>query len=248
LNRLLRIAERRHYNELIQQNRQNTKKLWSIIKEVINKKNSIAPTQFKFGDSLESNKDVIANKFNSYFSNIGRDLARQIPTTNRSPSSYISENNPHSIFLRPVDQVEIEKIVQQLKNASAGFDGVRAKVIKATYHHYLTPLTHVLNLSILQGFFPDSMKTAKVVPIYKSGDPMSITNYRPVSILPLFSKILERLMYNRMISFINDNNILYRYQFGFREAHSTNMALIVLIDQILSALDKGKLVRNWGGS
>jgi hypothetical protein len=82
-----------------------------------------------------------------------------------------------------------------LKIASAGYDGIHAKVIKATFREFLKPLTHVLNLSITQGFFPDSMKIAKVIPLYKNGDPMSISNYRPVSVLPLLSKVLERLMY-----------------------------------------------------
>ena len=117
-----------------------------------------------------------------------------------------------------------------------------SKVIKATYKSFLSPLTHVLNLSIQKGFFPDTMKVAKVVPIYKAGDPMAISNYRPVSILPIFSKLLERLMYNRLISFIDNNKLLYKYQFGFREGHGTNMALITLMDKIYSAIDKEELV------
>jgi hypothetical protein len=243
LNRLIKIAERKHYNELIEQNQQNTKKLWCIIKEVINKKkNALIPNQFKFGDTIESNSHIIADKFNSYFSNIGKDLDRNIPITDSDPLSYIQETNPNSIFLKEVLPDEVTKIVKSLKNASAGFDGIHSKIIKLTYKYFLTPLTHVLDLSIQQGFFPDSMKLAKVVPIYKAGDPMSISNYRPVSILPLFSKLLERLMYNRILSFINDNGILYKYQFGFREGHSTNMAIITLIDKISSAIDNGNFV------
>jgi uncharacterized protein YlbG (UPF0298 family) len=141
-----------------------------------------------------------------------------------------------------VNETEVEKIIKNLKNASAGYDGVHAKVVKASYKEFLTPLTHVMNLSLLQGTFPDTMKIAKVIPLYKSGDHMSISNYRPVSILPLFSKILERLMYSRIISFMNRNSILYKYQFGFREGHSTNMALLVLAEQILSAIDNGEFV------
>ena len=243
LNKLTKTAERKHYNDLIEQNRQNTKKLWAVIKQVINKKKQNAiPNQFRFGDKIESDKQVIANKFNSYFSSIGTTLDRNIPQTNLCPLSYINQNNPQSIHLKEVDSSEVERIIRNLKNASAGYDGIHSKVVKATYRYYLSPLTHVLNLSIQNGFFPDSMKLAKIVPIYKSGDPMAISNYRPVSILPLFSKLLERLMYNRLISFINKNKILYKYQFGFREGHSTNMALITLIDRISSAIDNGEFV------
>jgi hypothetical protein len=86
------------------------------------------------------------------------------------------------------------------------------------------------------------LKLAKIVPLFKSGDSQQISNYRPVSILSLFSKIVEKLMYNRLYSFIEKNDILYKYQFGFREKHSTNLALITLTDKILSAIDKGNIV------
>ena len=78
-----------------------------------------------------------------------------------------------------------------------------------------TPLTHICNKSFSSGLFPSELKIANVVPIFKSGDEMVFSNYRPVSVLPVFSKLLERLMYNRLISFINENKLLYDYQFDF---------------------------------
>ena len=90
--------------------------------------------------------------------------------------------------------------------------------------------------------FPQEMKVAEVVPIYKSGDSRLVSNYRPVSVLPLFSKIYEKLMYNRLLSFIEKNNLFYKFQFGFRSKHGSNLAQVILIYKILSALDKGNLV------
>ena len=104
------------------------------------------------------------------------------------------------------------------------------------------PLTHVLNLSLLSGTFPDELKVANVVPIFKSGDAQVFTNYRPVSVLPVFSKILERIMYNRLLSFLNKHKVIYDYQFGFREKYSTYLALITLTEKISNALDQGKNV------
>ena len=101
-------------------------------------------------------------------------------------------------------------------------------IIKSMYDSFLYPLTYVLNLSITQGTFPDSMKIAKVIPLYKSGEKMKINNYRPISILPVFSKLLERIMYNRIISFIDKHDILYPHQFGFRTKHSTSLYLFLL--------------------
>jgi hypothetical protein len=243
LNRLLKLGERSHYDDLLQENQKNTRKLWSILKDVINKKKRVStPTQFVIGDKIETDTKFIANRFNQYFTNIGNDLASKIPSVDRNPLSYIPNLIQDSIFIQNVQSSEVERCIKSLKNASAGLDGIHSKVVKNSYTLYLSPLVHVVNLSITQGFFPDSMKVAKVIPLYKSGDVMSISNYRPVSILPLFSKILERLMYNRLLSFINRHNILYKYQFGFRGYHSTNMALIVLIDKIASAIDKGEQV------
>ena len=243
LNKTLKLSERCHYEHLLCENKQNSKKLWSILKDVINKKKSHSvPKQFNINNLSETDPHVISNKFNLYFTNIGNDLAKQIPTTVHDPLSYIPVALQESIFLSDVNSEEVETIIRSLKNASAGHDGIHTKVLKESYMSYLKPLTHVLNLSISQGFFPNCMKLARVVPLYKSGDPMNITNYRPVSILPLFSKIIERLMYNRLISFINKHKILYQYQFGFRNNHSANMALVILIDRIAEAIEKGELV------
>ena len=107
---------------------------------------------------------------------------------------------------------------------------------------FMDPLTHVLNLSMLQGVVPNELKIARVIPLFKADNNMLISNYRPVSVLPVFSKILERLMYNRLYSFIIKHDVLYKYQFGFRKGHSTIMALIVLVDKIMSALDNGDFV------
>jgi len=144
--------------------------------------------------------------------------------------------------LQETDKCEIEKIVKSLKNASAGYDDIHAKIVKSTFHLYIDPLVHIFNLSLENGFFPDELKVAKIIPLHKSGDTMNITNYHPVSVLPLFSKILERLMYSRLISFIQQHDTLYKFQFGFREKHSANLALIALVDKITSAIDKGDIV------
>ena len=244
LNKSLRLAGRQYYSEKIESNRNNFKKFWSVLKEVINKKGNCHPypSQFKIGNVLESKKEVIANTFNKYFTNVGQDLAKEIPNGVKDPISYIPEINSHSMLVTPVDCDEVTRIIKTLKNTSAGCDEIHSKVVKATFQYYLEPLTHVLNSSLTQGFFPDAMKIARVVPIFKAGDQTCIQNYRPVSILPLFSKLFERLMYNRILKFISLHNILYKYQFGFREGYSTNMALIALIDKILEAIDSGEMV------
>ena len=114
--------------------------------------------------------------------------------------------------------------------------------MKITCNSFVEPLCHVLNLSLTHGYFPDQLKLAQVVPVFKSGDKLQIGNYRPVSILSTFSKIFEQVMYSRLTSFLEKHSILYNYQFGFRQKHSTNLALTLLVDKILKSWESGNLV------
>jgi len=98
------------------------------------------------------------------------------------------------------------------------------------------------NMSFTSGVVPTSLKIAKVIPVYKKGDRCLIGNYRPISLLSVFDKILEKLMYTRLINYLNVNNILYDYQFGFRRYHSTTLALIDVVDQIYQHLDNRDMV------
>ena len=99
-----------------------------------------------------------------------------------------------------------------------------------------------MNLSLEQGVVPLELKVAKVIPLFKADDPEKFSNYRPVSILPLFSKILEKLMYKRLLNYVTENKILFEYQFGFREGYSTNLAMTYLIDDLVSSLNKQNCV------
>ena len=129
-----------------------------------------------------------------------------------------------------------------MKNSSPGWDCISPKIVKQTYRYFLVPHVHVSNMSILLGVFPDELKIAKVIPLYKGGESKLLVNYRPVSVLPVFSKVFERLMYNRIFEFINENDVIYNLQFGFRKNHSTAMALTLLNEKISKALYDGEYV------
>ena len=112
------------------------------------------------------------------------------------------------------------------------------RVIKHSFHLISAPLANIINLSLQKGIFPDKLKIAKVIPIYKADDPSHFTNYRPISLLSNFSKFFEKVMYNRMIEFAEQYNILYRCQFGFRKNYLMSHALIHIINRISSAIDQ----------
>jgi retron-type reverse transcriptase len=114
----------------------------------------------------------------------------------------------------------------------------KAKVIKKTYHHILTPIVHIINLSLNQGVFPELMKLSKVIPIFKSGSRHLTKNYRPISLLPVFSKILERIMFNRLYKFLTKGKVLVNNQYGFRRFHSTEQAILDFQNCIIDHLIK----------
>ena len=103
-----------------------------------------------------------------------------------------------------------------------------------------TPLIHIFNLCFKEGIFPRKLKIGKITPSFKKGDSFLLTNYRPITILPCFSKILERLMYNKLYTYLTENNILFNLQFGFRCQHSTEHAIVELVDKILNGFSEEK--------
>ena len=238
LQRLLRNAEKQYFHDLLEANKMNLKKSWSIIKNVINKKqHSQTSSEFNVNGVITSDHKVVADAFNRFFTNIGKHLSDKIPHTNTSPLSYMeSINVDQSIYLVPTDVNEIHRILKQIKTKSAGWDEINNEVIMQSFHTFSNVLVHLVNLSLLNGVFPNEMKIAKVIPLYKNGNNKIVSNYRPVSILPIFSKLYERIIYNRIFKFVNDNDLLYRFQFGFRKNHSTTMALITLIDKIVNGI------------
>ena len=134
-------------------------------------------------------------------------------------------------FLNPVTEEELINIVHSAKDKkSKGYDGIDMCLLKKIIPHILTSLRHICNTSLGQGIFPDEMKIARIIPLFKSGDKQNVSNYRPISLLPQFSKILEKIFNNRLMNFLNSNNLLYLRQYGFRKNMSTSMAIMELVE------------------
>ena len=104
----------------------------------------------------------------------------------------------------------------------------------------ILPLAHIINMSLLTGVYPDLLKIAKVIPIHKGGSTQDINNYRPISLLSIFDKIIEKLIHKRLYNFLESQNILYSNQFGFRKNNSTTNALIQITEMIKESIDNGK--------
>ena len=244
LQKTLIAAEKQYYHELVTRNKDNMKKSWGIIKDIINKnKNPVHRTKFKLSNgSVTTDKMSVSEHFNDFFINIGPNLAKSIPHVKRMPMSYLGDALQETIFLEPVTCEEINSIVSNLKNNATGSDDISAVYLKMSMPSIANPLVYICNMSLSEGVFPTRLKMANVVPLYKCDDPMMFNHYRPVSLLCTLSKVFEKIMYNRLIKFLDKFSILYEYQFGFRRKRSAHMALISLIDKLTQAIENGEYV------
>jgi hypothetical protein len=146
--------------------------------------------------------------------------------------------NPNTLILFPTDPVEIYNFLVDLHTStSQGDDQLSASIINSVAHIIAEPLSIVINHSFIDAYFPDDLKIVKVIPIFKSGSKSDPSNYRPISLLNIFSKIFEKAINSRILNFLSKHNILNINQFGFRKNHSTEFALIKLTDTITSALN-----------
>ena len=137
--------------------------------------------------------------------------------------------------------LKLENAFVSLKtNKSSGHNDISADVVKRVSDEIFAILKHIFNISLAKGVFPDKLKLAQVTSIFKKGNNTLVTNYRSISVLPCFSKLLECIMYNRLYKFLLENNILYQKQFGFQNAHSTEHAILQLVNQITEAFSQGK--------
>ena len=244
VRRLLEQERKQFYDDQFSQFRNDSRKSWNVIKSIINKKKkaNVTSCSFLFNDEIITDEKEISNKFNDFFINVGPNLANSINHSSHSHKHYLKKTYTHSFFLKSISNNEVRKVISQLKNASPGYDEINADIVKCNNATLIGPLTHIFNLSFSSGEVPIQLKIANVIPLYKHDNPMFFTNYRPVSILPVFSKILERLMFNRLLEYLNKHNILHKLQFGFRPEHTTFDALIALVDYIVNAIEHGECV------
>ena len=219
--------------------------LWKNIKGWLNWKTSGPPTQLFSDGSLISSPKALATTMNRYFISKVNKLREGIPGNNSDPLKVLRKTmsaRSCSFNLRPVHPDEILEIIKNLKNSkSTGLDFIDTNIIKLIVNDILPAITHVVNLSIRDATFPKSWKVAKVVPLLKKEDPLNPKNYRPVALLPVLSKILERAVFLQLVSYLNSNSLLHPNHHGSRKAHSTATALIQMYDTWAKAVEEGNM-------
>ena len=166
-------------------------------------------------------KKVIVNEFNTFFTNIGANINANVSMSNSDLfKGYLSQPTDRDFRFASVSEEDVIKIILNLKpKSSCGCDEIPVKLIKFAKSELCKPITPIVNQCLETGIFPDKLKIAKVIPLFKKGDPEQIDNYRPISILPAISKIIEKEIFIQLYEYFNTNNLLYKSQYGFRPQH-----------------------------
>ena len=206
------------------------KKTWELINSIRGKRKRQIKPQFLINDEKITNRRVIANEFNKYFVSLASNLNEAYNelgelTLNSLPSfiDFLPSANPSSIYLSDCSVDEIKDIISEFQNGKSS--DIPIHVVKSVAKIISPVLSKLYNDCIQKGNFPDCLKTGRISPIYKKDNEELLENYRPVSTLPIFGKIFEKIIFSRLYSFINSQNILYENQYGFRKKHSTNHAV-----------------------
>ena len=241
----IRNAKASFYHAQFERHKHDSRKTWNVLNKILHKNANIKqfPEYFKVDGDNISDKQTIADRFNNFFATIGSNMSPNLPTSEQlSFMQYLKRENNSSFSFHQTTPKEIEKTISKLQTKnSSGHDDISSKVIKGITRFIAEPLSIIINQSFETGIFPDKLKLSKVIPIFKKDDDTLFTNYRPISLLPVLSKVFEKVAYIQFYNYLKHNKLLYCSQHGFRSAHSTETAAYELIDKINSFLDNGFL-------
>ena len=236
----IRDARKNYYELKFAQCKNDMKKTWRLINNIIKpgyrlNKQSIAKI---IDDEVELSDPMhIAEKMNFEFANVGRKIAESCEQVDESFLHWLRGDFSSSFFYRPITSFDIQRILLSLKNKSCALEVVPVRVFKFISDVISPILCLLVNRSVMKGVFPDSLKVARVVPVYKSGDRTSAGNYRPISVLPTLSKVFERVIHEQLYKYFERKGIFYPFQFGFRRNKGTVQSCTGLLRYLYDSLD-----------
>ena len=241
-NKLVKSTIQQYYCSEIKNNHGDMKGTWKIINKIIhnsNKASKIPEIHDKDGEKIE-NRDI-PTAFNNHFIDLGYNLSKNIPLCSRTPETYINELTQEFTFSEITEQDVYQLLLSLSLTKAPGLDKLPATLVKLAAPYIAKPLAKIFNQSLLTGIFPSDWKEAKVFPVYKSGAKSNMNNYRPISIISIIAKTMEKLVHKQIYSYLQQNNILIEAQHGFRPLHSTASALLKITNKWYQNIDEGLL-------
>ena len=245
----IRLKKKAYYKTYFQKHSQNAKKMWSGINEIIHTKSKNKNSPNCIEQMLNNEKVTItdsksmSNAFNTHYVNVAEEILKQRKYPGcKSFTEYLKDSNSYTFMAQPTTPKEVDELIKSFDSSkSAGPNSIPNKVIGQISASIAIPISNIINQSLLKGIYPSILKISKVIPVHKKDSKLEIVNYRPISLLSNINKIIEKLMFNRLYSFLEFHNCIYDLQFGFREMHSTNHALMSMIQQIRDTMDDGNI-------
>lgn len=242
LRSCIRLAKKMHFNKIFDQCKNDIKQTWKSINSLLNRNGarSALPECFNIDGSLISDRSKLADAFNKFFINIGPKLASTIdpPVSNVTYESFLTDKPGTSFEFSAVNYDSVVNAIDSLKNkTSCGYDQISNQMLKSIKVEISPVLVIIINQCLETCVFPPNLKLAKVSPIFKKGDNIKIDNYRPISLLPVISKIFEKVLHQQLMNYFVANSIFFPHQYGFRPKHSTEHATLELIDHTLEKMN-----------
>ena len=251
VQRNIRTAKSEYLSNKIEENKNEPKNLWQQLKNLgyKNSKKDSSNVVLTINDENCHDSKTVSDYFNQFFTNIASTLVQKLPFSKKKfdlnsdlLKKFYDKRNPHEnkFYLKTVSEDFVYKELCNLKiGKSTGLDGIPARFLRDGAEVLKIPVTFIINMSISEKTVPSDLKLAKVKPLYKKNSSLEVGNYRPVSILSIVSKILEKAVYTQFEAFLINNNLLYEFQSGFRSLYSTDTCLIHLQDHIKMKSSKG---------
>lgn len=236
----VRVAKKDYYSIKFDEYSKDMKKTWEMINTLVrkNKKSSSIPNLFQDENKNYTTFLEITEGFNSFFVDVGPRLANEIPESGKNFQEFMSPPIDHNFIFQNITADIIYSTLSKLKpKNSSSHDNISTKLLIQIMPCIISPVVHLFNLSFKTGFIPKDYKSAKVIPIYKAGEKNRFDNYRPISILNAFSKLMEKIVACQMMKYLNKFNILYEHQYGFRSGRNTSQPLIQLINKVYQGLN-----------
>ena len=245
LSKLIRISKQRFYKTKFDNAIGNLKQTWALINELRGKQKNALPAYFKSNGTIVTDSRDIANMFNTYFGTIAEDMNQSILNhqslhKQNEFSKFLPSAVESTLFVEETTITEMSDIIKDFSNDKAS--DIPIVVIKHCAQVLAPVLCNIYNNCIKAGSFPNALKLGKITPVYKKGSKDDIKNHRPVSTLPIFGKIFEKILYSCIYNFMMSKNVIYEAKFGFRTNHSTCHAIQHSVDFMNKAHLTGKHV------
>lgn len=233
-------AKKMYNNSIVAEAENKSKAAWKIInKNKITEQTNNTEIKLKVENVKVNSGSEVPDQFNQFFNKMTKDLTENLENVEYIQTLSIRHSN--SLFFKPVTELEILKVITELKNSNSfGDDNISNNLLKHCKNLISKPLTALINNSLSKGIFPNKLKISKIIPIHKSGDRCKLENYRPVSILSSLAKIFEKIVADRIVNFFDKNNLFNSNQFGFRKGVSTTTAIIQVLKLLYKNLDQHK--------